>query len=65
MKTAIIRLYAGGLGRKLVEIARFRQVLWNLAGTTGLEPATSCVTGMRSNQTELRPHLKQWLVASD
>jgi hypothetical protein len=28
----------------LVEIARFRQVLWNLAGTTGLEPATSCVT---------------------
>gem|GEM_PF-5830659 len=26
-----------------------------MAGTTGLEPATSCVTGTRSNQTELRP----------
>src|SRR6266700_4380728 len=26
-----------------------------LAGATGLEPATSCVTGRRSNQTELRP----------
>ena len=27
-----------------------------MAGTTGLEPATSAVTGRRSNQTELRPH---------
>ena len=27
-----------------------------MAGTTGLEPATSCVTGKRSNQTELRSH---------
>ncbi len=26
-----------------------------MAGTTGLEPATFCVTGRRSNQTELRP----------
>ena len=26
-----------------------------VAGATGLEPATSCVTGRRSNQTELRP----------
>ena len=26
-----------------------------LAGLTGLEPATSGVTGRRSNQTELRP----------
>jgi hypothetical protein len=26
-----------------------------MAGTTGLEPATSAVTGQRSNQTELRP----------
>jgi hypothetical protein len=26
-----------------------------MAGTTGLEPATSDVTGRRSNQTELRP----------
>ena len=27
----------------------------NRAGRTGLEPATSCVTGRRSNQTELPP----------
>ena len=26
-----------------------------MAGTTGLEPATSAVTGQRSNLTELRP----------
>ena len=26
-----------------------------VAGSTGLEPAASCVTGRRSNQTELRP----------
>ena len=31
--------------------------LKNLAGPTGLEPATSCVTGRRSNQTELRPRI--------
>ena len=28
-----------------------------MAGLTGLEPAASCVTGMRSNQTELQSHL--------
>ena len=27
-----------------------------VAGVTGLEPATSCVTGRRSNQAELHPH---------
>ena len=27
-----------------------------VAGSTGLEPAASGVTGRRSNQTELRPH---------
>ena len=27
-----------------------------VAGVTGLEPAASCVTGRRSNQTELHPH---------
>jgi hypothetical protein len=32
-----------------------------MAGTTGLEPATSDVTGRRSNQTELRP---RWGVTS-
>ena len=32
-----------------------------MAGTTRLELATSCVTGMRSNQTELRSHLF-WLL---
>jgi hypothetical protein len=30
-----------------------------LAGTTGLEPATSCVTGMRSNQLNYVPFPKQ------
>ena len=35
-----------------------RKLFKTLAGTTGLEPATSCVTGMRSNQTELRPQLR-------
>ena len=28
-----------------------------VAGVTGLEPATSCVTGRRSNQTELHPQM--------
>ena len=28
-----------------------------MAGTTGFEPATSDVTGRRSNQTELRPRM--------
>ena len=28
------------------------------SGTTRLELATSCVTGMRSNQTELRSHIQ-------
>ncbi len=26
-----------------------------MAGLTGIEPATSCVTGRRSNQAELQP----------
>ncbi len=33
----------------------------SMAGTTGFEPATSDVTGRRSNQTELRP---RWGVTS-
>ena len=28
-----------------------------VAGVTGLEPATSCVTGRRSNQTSYTPYL--------
>ena len=32
--------------------------LKTLAGPTGFEPATSCVTGRRSNQTELRPRIQ-------
>jgi hypothetical protein len=39
-----------------------------LAGTTGLEPATSCVTGMRSNQLNYVPgginSLSHWVIAS-
>ena len=39
-----------------------------LAGTTGLEPATSCVTGMRSNQLNYVPggtgSLTHWATAS-
>ena len=31
------------------------QFLWDLAGPTGLEPATSCVTGRRSNQLNYDP----------
>ncbi len=31
------------------------KLLKKLAGTTGLEPATSCVTGMRSNQLNYVP----------
>jgi hypothetical protein len=34
--------------------------LISLAGTTGLEPATSGVTGRRSNQAELRPHIIEY-----
>ena len=30
-------------------------IQWGMAGSTGLEPAASGVTGRRSNQTELRP----------
>ena len=32
------------------------------AGVTGLEPATSCVTGRRSNQAELHPLIQWWAV---
>ncbi len=35
-----------------------RRLLKGMAGTTGFEPATSDVTGRRSNQTELRPRLR-------
>ena len=38
------------------------KLLKTLAGTTGLEPATSCVTGMRSNQLNYVPSIP---VASD
>ena len=35
-----------------------RCVLISVAGRTGLEPATSCVTGRRSNQLNYHPKLK-------
>ena len=36
-----------------------RKLLKMLAGTTGLEPATSCVTGMRSNQLNYVPENRE------
>ncbi len=36
-------------------VRRDAKLLKKLAGTTGLEPATSCVTGMRSNQLNYVP----------
>ena len=48
------------------------KLLKKLAGTTGLGPATSCVTGMRSNQlnyvpakNQLVPGSKQYVVGSN
>ena len=32
-----------------------------MAGTTGLEPATSAVTGQRSNQLNYVPHAILWI----
>ena len=32
-------------------------IIIKMAGVTGLEPAASCVTGRRSNQTELHPQM--------
>ena len=32
--------------------------LWKMAGTTGLEPATSAVTGQRSNQLNYVPRVE-------
>jgi hypothetical protein len=37
------------------QACRMFNLLEELAGTTGLEPATSCVTGMRSNQLNYVP----------
>jgi hypothetical protein len=36
-----------------------------VAGVTGLEPATSCVTGRRSNQLSYTPTLNQWWAVKD
>jgi hypothetical protein len=41
-----------------LETAATCKSLKRLAGPTGFEPATSCVTGRRSNQTELRPRIQ-------
>lgn len=35
--------------------AAHRLKKFNVAGATGIEPAASSVTGMRSNQIDLRP----------
>jgi hypothetical protein len=39
----------------MTEIANSLQVLERMAGTTGLEPAASAVTGQRSNQLNYVP----------
>ena len=39
----------------MTEIANPLQVLERMAGTTGLEPAASAVTGQRSNQLNYVP----------
>ena len=44
----IRKLLSLSIGTRLV-------LMWNLAGTTGLEPATSAVTGQRSNQLSYVP----------
>src|SRR5206468_9422654 len=44
--------WAGGLGRGEVVVA---PATGKMAGPTGLEPATSCVTGRRSNQLNYDP----------
>ena len=53
----------------LLHPIRFRQFLITLlecmAGTTGLEPATSAVTGQRSNQLSYVPTMLPQLPASD
>ena len=37
-----------------MSVSDCEELVW-VAGSTGLEPAASGVTGRRSNQTELRP----------
>ena len=43
----------------------YSQLCTFVAGTTGLEPAASCVTGRRSKPTELRPHVPSEYKASE
>ena len=54
-------VYCGQRQNRTADPLFFRQVLYRLsylasvAGTTGFEPATSCVTGRRELQTSPRP----------
>lgn len=43
----------------------FPLVQASLAGRTGFEPATSCVTGMRSNQLNYRPKPRLKMAADE
>ena len=54
LKEADIHLYKNGC--KWANVFHIPMYYWIcVAGSTGLEPAASGVTGRRSNQTELRP----------
>src|SRR5262245_26993939 len=49
------RLFPRSMLRRLLHIASVYSIASAKTGSTGLEPATSCVTGRRSKPAELRP----------
>jgi hypothetical protein len=60
--------YGGDDETRTRDLCRDSDVLWavriELAGATGLEPATSCVTGRRSNQLNYAPASYDRLIPS-
>lgn len=60
---ALFTSIAGELVKNLQYVALpSRTRLKQVAGTTGIEPATSAVTGQRSKPVELRPRLHRALI---